>query len=502
MAEGMLGGPHVVNFQYDDELGCDVDVLCHGIRFHIMVKLSRIRGRSQRACKLVEEYRDLIEAVRRDEEELNTDQIAEKKDLEEAQKHEPDAGVVRRAEIEGPEGSNDQNEADIGADDDSGYETRPASASEKDDSDTFDSQIKDFAAENAGRHLHDLRQQDEDTADEREDEDEDSQSSLQKWVLAPFQSTFSELAPASSAPKQPTLHDYYHTKVFFFTLEIEDGKLTPIEMGESSELHKSIKHLVPSIDVPKYIQNMQVPWISSHDAQVLCESDVPAPIHPAKVLVGNEARFFKLVDASQQSTVKRELKILAKIERLGLHEEMRVPRVLGLVGNGKSKTNIMGFLLTDIGDATPLTEKLDPNVPSDLRDKWSHESGRMVDLLHKNGLVWGDAKADNFLVDASDDLWMIDFGGSYTDGWVEPELCETVEGDDQGLDKIVSALEDPVANTFEPGRTASTADANTESHEGRGSGFVSAENGSSDGKKRKLDRFWEVEDSAISKRKK
>jgi len=132
---------------------------------------------------------------------------------------------------------------------------------------------------------------------------------------------------------------------------------------------------------------------------------------------------------------------------------MKVPQLLGLVGNGNSRTHIMGFILTDIGDVTPLTEKLDPNVPAALREKWSHDSEKMVELLHKNDLIWGDAKTDNFLVDAKDELWMIDFGGSYTDGWIEPELRETAEGDDQALNKIVSALEDPEANTFEPGQT-------------------------------------------------
>jgi serine/threonine protein kinase len=74
-----------------------------------------------------------------------------------------------------------------------------------------------------------------------------------------------------------------------------------------------------------------------------------------------------------------------------------------------------------------------------------------VSLLHDNGIIWGDAKADNFMVDANDELWIIDFGGSYTEGWVDPDISETLEGDDMGLEKIQAALEDPDKNTVDLG---------------------------------------------------
>ena len=57
--------------------------------------------------------------------------------------------------------------------------------------------------------------------------------------------------------------------------------------------------------------------------------------------------------------------------------------------------------------------------------------------LHNAGLVWGDAKPDNILIDKNDDAWVIDFGGGYTRGFVEREKAGTVEGDLQGLERIV-----------------------------------------------------------------
>lgn len=48
-----------------------------------------------------------------------------------------------------------------------------------------------------------------------------------------------------------------------------------------------------------------------------------------------------------------------------------------------------------------------------------------------------------FLVDKHDELWIIDLGGSYTECWVEPRISDTLEGDEQGLEKVKQALKNP-----------------------------------------------------------
>jgi tRNA A-37 threonylcarbamoyl transferase component Bud32 len=71
--------------------------------------------------------------------------------------------------------------------------------------------------------------------------------------------------------------------------------------------------------------------------------------------------------------------------------------------------------------------------PVALRKRWYNDVAQMLNLLHSAGIVWGDFKPENMLVDDDNNVWLIDFGGGMTDGWVDNENMETKEGDLQGL---------------------------------------------------------------------
>ena len=60
--------------------------------------------------------------------------------------------------------------------------------------------------------------------------------------------------------------------------------------------------------------------------------------------------------------------------------------------------------------------------------------------LHEAGIVWGDVKAGNVLIDSKHDAWVVDFGGGFTEGWVEKSHMKTIEGDLAGLVKIEELL--------------------------------------------------------------
>lgn len=90
-------------------------------------------------------------------------------------------------------------------------------------------------------------------------------------------------------------------------------------------------------------------------------------------------------------------------------------------------------------------------VSLEKRRDWARQIENAVKTLHRHGVVWGDVKADNVLIHCVDETpWLIDFGGSYTNGWIEPRLWETIEGDMQGLQKIVEFLETGTSELMEP----------------------------------------------------
>lgn len=78
-------------------------------------------------------------------------------------------------------------------------------------------------------------------------------------------------------------------------------------------------------------------------------------------------------------------------------------------------------------------------TPEESRRQWITQIQHTVQALHDADIIWGDAKAGNILVDKNGkgDAWVIDFGGGYTQGWVDREKANTVEGDLQGLGRII-----------------------------------------------------------------
>ncbi|KAF5686282.1 serine threonine kinase [Fusarium circinatum] len=101
---------------------------------------------------------------------------------------------------------------------------------------------------------------------------------------------------------------------------------------------------------------------------------------------------------------------------------------------------LLGMLFAWIPNKGVLSKARAAASPPELRMRWASQIQRSVDILHKKGIIWGDAKAENVLIDQNDDAWVIDFGGGYTAGWVDEDKTGTLEGDRQGLAKILDML--------------------------------------------------------------
>jgi len=395
---------HVLNIFFDNHDSSALTVLVNDVRFHIVADASRLKAETGPGVKLAKEYRQLLAAVKQEENDSTT-RPCSKQNLR---------GRGRD--------SNSQ---------DSGHGT----GDEQDPDDEQDSAVDVNSPSKKSSILQEAG--------------EDPEKALNNWLLTPFGTIFDKHAPKFAQREELSLQEWYERPTMFFNLDIEDGELKATEVKTSRTLEKRMVDLTPKMYLPKYIREINIPWYPAKDITVLDDSDDPAPYHPTRVRIGGETFFIKMVDPMQPSPTKREIGLMKKVERLGLHKKLRVPLVKGLVGFQDSKTEMIGFLQTNIEDATPLTHMFGDEVPQRKRDKWAKESERVKEVLHENGIVWGDAKADNFMIDKNDDLWIIDFGGSYTAGWVDPELMETVEGDDMGVGRIVNALHDPNANTWD-----------------------------------------------------
>ena len=82
------------------------------------------------------------------------------------------------------------------------------------------------------------------------------------------------------------------------------------------------------------------------------------------------------------------------------------------------------------------------NPSRSLKEKWNHQIKDTVRALHRHGIIWGDVKPGNVLIDCERNSWLIDFGGGFNSGYVDEDedVVETVEGDLQGVSRMEETL--------------------------------------------------------------
>lgn len=456
---------HVLDFDLDNDNDyCGLTVLVKDFRFHIMADLKDLLKSTsdddqiddddypiENAAQIGEEFRKLVAALRAEQEEAE---------------YKGGAGVQ--------DGTNEPKKL-------AESEKRHTPHKETDTATTSDS---DSGVDVASPELQATRKKDNlvpsstSLTDTEAQAQEDPDKALRSWMLKPFAKIFEGLEPvpkiegAAGADRQ-TLQEWYSGPTYFYKLKIGgDGRIAEEQLESSRDLEGRINKMVPRISVPKSLHKLDVAWYDASDVEVVSAGDHCSLHGPTEVRIrrktvksdedgdddeddGNPdtVYFFKRVDPAQAPPTKRELEVLKDIEDKGLHHKINVPVVKGIVrwyGSGGSGNQMMGFLQTAIEDPTPLTRMLDSDVVEDKRQEWAKQARKAIKVLHDNDIIWGDAKADNFMVDRHGRLWIIDFGGSYTEGWVDPDLEETEEGDDMGVDKIVGALRDPENMTYDP----------------------------------------------------
>ena len=258
-----------------------------------------------------------------------------------------------------------------------------------------------------------------------------------EWATKPFLPLFSKILPLD-CKQLYTLQDCLFPKNVRYTLQLAGDGLVPVPKEAAVDCAPLGVLLPPS---QKLVGSM-FPVYRPSDIHIRLNDDAVAlPTRPGKVYIkGQDVCFFKPLHLSDVSMAIRELSTYAKIHTAGLKEDVHTSRLLGVVENQET-SRIAGLLLSyiDCGNKTLLCPGRGPNQAS-LREKWIQQITYWIHELHAHQIIWGDAKADNVLIDVLGEAYLVDFGGGYTKGWVDKELVNTVEGDLQGLERIAKYL--------------------------------------------------------------
>lgn len=133
----------------------------------------------------------------------------------------------------------------------------------------------------------------------------------------------------------------------------------------------------------------------------VCEEKIIGPPNqtPRKVLLKDDAvAFSKLEHLGDKQFLKTELDTYNKINKARLDSSTRVSRLYGLVRDDRGAT--LGLLLTYIYGKNPvLSCAVKAEMSTALHEKWVAQLWDSITQLHDAGIVWGDAKSDNVLID-------------------------------------------------------------------------------------------------------
>ncbi|KAF2791530.1 hypothetical protein K505DRAFT_363729 [Melanomma pulvis-pyrius CBS 109.77] len=251
-----------------------------------------------------------------------------------------------------------------------------------------------------------------------------------EWATKPFLPLFREIPPLDRK-RLYTLQDCLLLRQVRYTLKLVGDDLVPAPLDATVD-RVPVGVLLPPA---KRLDNFTFPVYCLSDIYIwLSDNTVALLTRPIKLYIkGKEVCFFKEFHLSDVSMTARELSTYAKIHSAQLKEDVLTSRLLGVVED-EGTSRIAGLLLSYIdctNNRTLRCSRWDRDQAS-LREKWVQQTSHAIHELHAHQIVWGDAKPDNVLFDVHVDAYLVDFGGGYTNGWVDKELMNTVEGDLQG----------------------------------------------------------------------
>ncbi|KAH6953456.1 hypothetical protein DER45DRAFT_575905 [Fusarium avenaceum] len=252
---------------------------------------------------------------------------------------------------------------------------------------------------------------------------------LYDWIVEPLLPKFRELPEITTTL---TLQHFLFPETYTYDIQGDQESLVAVPSDRGDDVDSLFGLRLPD--------DSCAPWPQYDPKDIQLPEKKNSYGHlsymPSKVLFKDgKSAFFKPMRHGDDRSFVNELEKYRSIRDAHLDESLRISRLMGLVRNETGQT--FGLLLSYIDcDRKTLLCAARPDTPSHIRQRWAEQVHDMVNQLHAAGIIWGDAKPDNVLIDNSNDAWLIDFGGGYTNGWVPKELSGSMEGDLHALQKI------------------------------------------------------------------
>ncbi|KAF2761317.1 hypothetical protein EJ05DRAFT_497869 [Pseudovirgaria hyperparasitica] len=230
--------------------------------------------------------------------------------------------------------------------------------------------------------------------------------------------------------RSQTLHDVLHPSKMRFCLRTNDGQATLCPKPESPTLEASDAwqpHIKEFAGLPVFVSSeIEVLKVLQMDRAFKVSKD--GTTFCAKISRG----------LSDRHSMSREIACLHRLREAGI-TPLRYPTIHGLVVRDDHNESVVGFVMEYIEPRVNLHADL--SAWNDDVYHWADTIERTIREWHEHGIIWGDAKVDNIIIRSDGDgtqlkPCIVDFGGSWSSGWVDQSLCETKEGDLQGIHRI------------------------------------------------------------------
>lgn len=253
------------------------------------------------------------------------------------------------------------------------------------------------------------------TCEDQSDGEEMSIDDCFGWAARPFLRSFERMAP-KPLTATVTLEDYFSAEEYECHLGAVEDVLQPGSITLLDETPPFILRDCPDDEImtQKPPPSSIFPTFPLSQIEILSDDqDHILDDEPRLVRVQNAEYFFKSFEGAGEESGRKEIQTYEQIATANFGPDVRTSTLFGIA---QDDGRIMGMLLHRIHEDTTLAEAVLPTTTEDTRTRWKEQTRKTLLALHQAGIVWGDAKASNVLVDGHGEAWIVGFGGGHSEG--------------------------------------------------------------------------------------